>query len=75
MAPPTVAVATRARIGGGRCRTTVEWQRVAGQLGPARNPDPGADARQPDLAVDPPERLRCLTTAVDEPGSERQEER
>src|SRR4030081_2212132 len=46
------------------------------QLGPARKPKRGADARQPDLAVDPPGRLRCLTRALEEPGSERpQEER
>jgi hypothetical protein len=46
------------------------------QLGPARKLNRGADALQPDLAVDPPERLRCLTTAVEEPGSEPpQEER
>ena len=36
------------------------------QLGPARKPNRGADALQPDLAVDPPERLRCLTMAVEE---------
>jgi carboxymethylenebutenolidase len=44
------------------------------QLGPARNPNRGADALQPDLAVDPPERLRCLTIAVEDPGSERPQE-
>jgi len=42
--------------------------------GPARKPNRGTDARQPDLAVDPPERPRCLTTAVEEPGSERPQE-
>ena len=36
------------------------------QLGPARKPNRGADARRPDLAVDPPERLRCLTRALEE---------
>ena len=39
------------------------------QLGPARKPNRGADALQPDLAVDPPERLRCLTTTVESPGA------
>jgi hypothetical protein len=45
-----------------------------GRLGPARKRDRGADALQPDLAVDPPERLRCLTTPVENPGSERPQE-
>ena len=44
------------------------------QVGSARKPDRGAGALQPDLAVDPPERLRCLTTAVEEPGSEHPQE-
>ena len=36
------------------------------QLGPASNPNRRTDARQPDLAVDPPECLRCLTRALEE---------
>ena len=75
MAPPTVAIATQAH----RRRSVENDGRMTArrcQLGPARKPNRGADALQPDLAVDPPERLRCLTTAVEEPGSERpQEER
>ena len=39
------------------------------QVGSACKPDRGADARQPDLAVDPRSAIGCPTTAVEDPGS------
>ena len=67
MAAPRFAIATRAAVGVER-RSNDSASLPAGARPQANR---GADTLQPDLAVDPPKRLRCLTTAVEKPGSGR----
>ena len=73
MAPPTFAIAALAYRAVDVERRSTDGASLPGWR-PARKPSRGAGALQPDLAVDAPERRRCLTRAVGSPGSERQQE-